>query len=508
MWAGARLAVRGCSRWGGRAVGGPGPSWSRWLHASPSAASNEAVIAVGSNLGSRAKNIWSGLNALASRGDAEVLQYGGLYETKPAYFDDQGDFLNTAVLVRTDLQPLDLLDALKGIEASSGRDLDGGGVRFGPRTLDLDIVFFGSGDFDDERLAIPHPRWRERAFVLAPLADLEPAGGGACSERLAEAKRAWSDLGGEAAIGGDDIRRVTPIGSSKVASFHSKSHVMGILNVTPDSFSDGGLFETRARCLERCHEMVLNGAGIIDVGGQSTRPGADLVPPEEEAERVLPIIEAIKADPDLASKALVSVDTFHSKVARLAVNAGADIVNDVTAGAFDEAIIDVVAESATPYVMMHMRGGPKTMQSKENTTYGDGGLVPTIARELGDRVELAVRSGLMPWCVITDPGIGFAKTHAQNLELLSSLCSLRQSFEPTFLRKQPMLVGPSRKGFLGVVAGRPDPKDRDAATSAALVIAAANECNIFRAHNVTYAADALKVADAVSAAGAVGGRNQ
>ncbi|QDZ22685.1 dihydropteroate synthase [Chloropicon primus] len=459
----------------------------------------EAVVAVGSNKGDRVGNIWRGLRALSMNDGVEVLQYGSLYETAPAYYEDQDDFLNSSVLLRTELEPVALLDALKGIEKESGRDLVGG-IRYGPRTLDLDIVFYGGGEVDHERLRVPHPRWKERSFVLAPLADLEPGSAPSsesCGSRLVEARRAWEDLGGEALVGGGEIRRVTPMGK-RVVNFSGRSHIMGILNATPDSFSDGGLYEAREKSVEQVRRMVSLGADIVDIGGQSTRPGADRVSSEEELGRILPVIEAVRRDEEL-SDVLVSVDTFYPRVAEEAVGAGADIVNDVTAGGFDESMYDAVGKLGTPYVMMHMRGDPKTMQSEEKTAYGD--LILEVAGELSAKVHAATRGGIMPWCIITDPGIGFAKTHSQNCEILGRTSELRRALSPGFARNAPMLVGPSRKGFLGTIVGKKDPRERDVATAAALVVASLGECNIFRVHNVAVAADALRVADALRAAG-------
>ena len=459
----------------------------------------EAVVAVGSNQGDRVSNVWAGLASLTARQDTEILQYGCLYETKPAYLEDQGDFLNTAVLVRTELGPIPLLDALKRIELECGRDV-GGGIRYGPRPLDLDVVFYGGLDFRDERLEVPHPRWRERSFVVAPVCDLLPvgaaSGAGSCSGRLEEARDAWRDLGGEASVGGDEIRRVIPTGSGEVVSLSDRSHIMGILNATPDSFSDGGLFQTTRESLTQARRMAREGATIVDVGGQSTRPGADRVGCQEELDRVLPVVEAIKGAGDL-SRVLVSVDTFYAQVAEEAVRAGADLVNDVSSGSLDADMHGTVARLGVPYVMMHMRGDPKTMQSAQNTSYAD--LVSDIASELDAKVDLALDEGMMPWCVITDPGVGFAKTHDQNCEILCRAGEIRRSFAKGFLRRAPMMVGPSRKGFLGRIVGKEDPKERDVATAAAAALASAQGCNLFRVHNVGVASDALRVADAVGA---------
>ena len=453
--------------------------------------------------------MWLGITTIDSRKDTEVLEYASLYETAPAYYTDQGDFLNSAILVRTKLQPLGLLDALKKIESELGRKLEGA-IRFGPRPLDLDIVFYGSGRFSDDRLEIPHPRWVERSFVLAPLSDFNTEtrrrrsfGGSecdddehSCSKYLDAAKRIWTERGGASLLGGNEIRRIIPVGK-KVVDFSSKSHIMGILNVTPDSFSDGGKFTSVDTSLKQVREMVSLGADIIDVGGQSTRPGADAISCQEECDRVLPIIEAIKADEEY-SQVLLSVDTFYSKVAEDAIRLGADIVNDVSAGRLDGDMYKIVAQAHVPFVMMHMRGNPKTMQSEACTSYSN--LVEDMASELESRVAIALERGVMPWCVITDPGVGFAKNHDQNKKIMKSLSEFRGKFSTGFLRNAPMLVGPSRKGFLGSIVNKAAPQDRDVATSAAIVLASMQGCNIFRVHNVGIASDALKVADAVRAA--------
>ena len=221
--------------------------------------------------------------------------------------------------------------------------------------------------------------------------------------------------------------------------------------------------------------------------------------PEVEMDRVLPLVEAIKREEGgpLAG-ALVSVDTFYWEVAQEALRLGADMVNDVTAGAFDEGgqMHRVVAEFGCPYVMMHSRGCPKTMQSAENTTYGN--LISDVARELEAKAQAAIQAGVMPWSIITDPGVGFAKAGvAQNCEIIARASEIRREFHSGFLSRAPMLVGPSRKGFLSEIVQKADPAERDVATAAALVIAASQNCNIFRAHNVEIASDALKVADAL-----------
>ena len=461
-----------------------------------------AVIALGSNQGDRVGLFREALRALRANGVVPQT-HSCLYETAPAYVTDQAAFLNAAVIVRVEDEsigtcPLKLLDLLKRTERRLGRA--DGGARFGPRPIDLDILFHDAGAFRDDRLEIPHPRFHERDFVLAPLADLgldvgvdadilhenddadaDPVRAGLCAARAL-----WRARGGEANIGTDAIRRVAPFGKDDaLRTWGTSTSIMGILNATPDSFSDGGALNSVdadsdegrtnggidvALAVGRAREMVAAGASFVDVGGQSTRPGARRVSAAEEARRVVPVVHAL-AEALRNTEACVSVDTFYGAVAAAAADAGADVVNDVSGGTLCPAMLGAVAATKRPlpYVCMHMRGDPGNMQSRELTTYAEDDVPGVVGRELLERARAAAAAGVEPWRIWSDPGIGFAKTPEGNWDTLAHLNVVRSELargSAGALAKAPMLVGVSRKGFLGEVTGRANALDRDPATAA------------------------------------------
>lgn len=246
----------------------------------------------------------------------------------------------------------------------------------------------------------------------------------------------------------------------------ARTHLMGVVNVTPDSFSDGGSRHTPERAVEHALALVREGADIIDIGGESTRPGADPISVEEELRRVIPVVERLAASTDAA----ISVDTTKSDVARAAVEAGATLVNDISAGTADPAMIPFVARSGAAYVAMHMRGTPKTMQ--EEPTYSD--VVLEVTRYLIDRAMTARREGIAQ--VIIDPGIGFGKTVEHNIKLIREIPVLVST-------EYPVLVGPSRKSFIGAVLGLPV-EERLEGTSAAVAACIFAGAHIIRVHDV------------------------
>ncbi len=257
--------------------------------------------------------------------------------------------------------------------------------------------------------------------------------------------------------------------------------LMGILNVTPDSFSDGGEFFDPDGAVDRAETLLDEGAQILDIGGESTRPGSDPVSPEEELRRVLPVLEGILAT---RPEAIISIDTYRASTAEAALDAGARIVNDVTALS-DPRMAPLVAERGSPVVLMHMRGEPKSMQ--QDPRYED--VVREVRDFLAYRVEHAARVGVKEDNIILDPGIGFGKTLEHNLALLNRLNSL---VEFGF----PVLVGTSRKSFLGKTSGR-GPKDRLFGTVAANVLAYERGATLFRVHDVRANKEALEVAVAI-----------
>jgi dihydropteroate synthase len=255
--------------------------------------------------------------------------------------------------------------------------------------------------------------------------------------------------------------------------------LMGVVNVTPDSFSDGGLYLDAEAAIEHGEQLVRDGAEILDVGGESTRPGAAEVGAEEERARVEPVVAG------LAGTVTVSIDTSKAVVADAALDAGASIVNDVTALRHDPEIGAVCAEHDAGLVLMHMQGDPRTMQA--NPVYDD--VVDDVKGFLAERLEAAVDTGVAEKRIWLDPGIGFGKTLDHNLELLRRLGELREL-------GRPLVIGTSRKSFLGKIDGS-DVGDRLGGTIASSILAAAEGADVLRVHDVAETAQAAKVASAI-----------
>ena len=257
--------------------------------------------------------------------------------------------------------------------------------------------------------------------------------------------------------------------------------LMGIVNVTPDSFSDGGQFERLPDAVRHGLALADAGAGILDVGGESTRPGSQEVPVQTVIDRVVPVIAELKKHRyDL----IVSVDTRKAEVARAALQAGADLVNDVSGLTYEPALAAVTAEYRAALVLMHMRGTPATMQKAEHLVYGD--IIAEVRNFLQQATDLALAAGVPANGIVWDPGLGFAKDREQNLELLQRLKELRKA-------GYPLLVGPSRKTFIGQLLNRPEPADRDWGTAGAVCRLAELQVEIIRVHNVAAMHDALTV---------------
>jgi dihydropteroate synthase len=260
-----------------------------------------------------------------------------------------------------------------------------------------------------------------------------------------------------------------------------RTHVMGILNVTPDSFSDGGQFFHRERAIEQGLAMAEDGADIIDVGGESTRPYSERVTEKEELDRVIPVIEGLRK----ALRIPLSVDTLKADVAREALRAGASMVNDISALRFDPAMAAVVAEAKVPVILMHMKGTPDSMQDKP--LYGN--LIQEIIDFLEAAVDRAVQGGISREMTIVDPGIGFGKTFDHNLEIIRELGRFR-------CLGRPVLLGSSRKAFIGHILDRPA-HERDTGTMATVAAAVMNGAHMVRVHDVKRAVETVRVVDAI-----------
>ncbi len=255
--------------------------------------------------------------------------------------------------------------------------------------------------------------------------------------------------------------------------------LMGVVNVTPDSFSDGGLYLDAEAAIAHGRELAEQGAAILDVGGESTRPGAEEVGAEEELARVEPVVAG------LAGTATVSIDTSKAAVARAALDAGASIVNDVTALRHDPEVGTACADRGAGLILMHMQGDPRTMQ--ENPSYDD--VVDDVKAFLAERLEAALDAGVAEELIWLDPGIGFGKNLGHNLELLRRLGELREL-------GRPLVIGTSRKSFLGKIDGSPV-EDRLGGTIASSILAAAEGADVLRVHDIAEAAQAAKVASAI-----------
>jgi dihydropteroate synthase len=261
--------------------------------------------------------------------------------------------------------------------------------------------------------------------------------------------------------------------------------LVGVLNATPDSFSDGGLHLDPARAAAAAVEMVAAGAAALDLGAESTRPGALPVPAAEERRRLRPVLRAVRA----AVGVPLSVDTTKAEVARMALTEGADVVNDVSAGRFDPALLLLCAREGVPVVLVHMRGTPTTMQRAPRYT----NVVTEVAAFLAARAEAARAAGVAADAIVLDPGIGFGKTVAHNCQLLHRL-------DAVVALGYPVLVGVSRKGFIGRLLGGRVPGERLHGTAAAVALAVAAGARLVRVHDVAAMRDVVRVAEAIAGA--------
>jgi len=265
--------------------------------------------------------------------------------------------------------------------------------------------------------------------------------------------------------------------------FGKKTYVMGVVNATPDSFSGDGLFNAPEIAVEQALRMARDGADVIDIGGESTRPGSEPVSPEEETRRVLPVIKGIRK----ASPIPISIDTYKSQVAQKALDEGADVINDISGLRFDPEMAGIAARHGAPVIVMHIKGSPRDMQ--KHPAYD--ALMPEIMDYLRGSIWKALDAGIPEDRIIIDPGIGFGKTFDHNLEILRNLSEL-------ISLEKPILTGVSRKAFIGYILGGAPPEERLEGTLAAIAVAVANGADIVRVHDVREAVKAVKVADAIT----------
>lgn len=425
----------------------------------------DIYLGLGANMGQRRTQLGSALAALERRG-VEVLRVSPIVES-PAMLPDAAPpawnlpFLNLVAQCRCPDGGRRLLDDIHAIERELGRGAQH--EHWAPRPIDIDILLCGDERISAPDLTVPHPGLAERNFVLSPLAALAPG-------------LELPGLGGKTVLA---ACRELP---------HHIPLWMGIVNVTPDSFSDGGTAYDPAdhptRAIDHARQLLDEGADLLDIGGESTRPGAEPVDADEELARILPVVEALAGD------TVVSVDTSKAVVARAAVEAGALLVNDVSAGRLDRDLLPTVAELDVGYVLMHMRGTPRTMQ--QDTSYHD--VVAEVYEFLARGLDQLADAGVAADHVLVDPGIGFGKTIEQNHALLGAVRQLAGL-------GAPVLIGTSRKSFLAADADLPAPADRVAGSVATATMAALAGAAMVRVHDVAQTRQAVDVARRMAAAG-------
>lgn len=270
--------------------------------------------------------------------------------------------------------------------------------------------------------------------------------------------------------------------ADQTIEFSQGALIMGVLNVTPDSFSDGGEFFDQEKAIAHGLQMADDGAAIIDIGGESTRPGSDSVPEEEELRRVIPVLERVRA----GSGVLISIDTAKASVAHAALDDGATIINDVSGGRSDDAMMPLAAKRKAAFIIMHMQGTPRTMQKAPH--YDD--VVAEVGKFFRQQYTRALECGIDPMAIAFDPGIGFGKTLEHNLELLRNLSRLR-------IDDRPLVVGVSRKSFLGKVIGSSEISERIAPTIAMTALLRERGADVLRVHDVKPNAAALRTTEAL-----------
>ena len=469
---------------GVRHVGRRGFSASSFVS---SAVSDEqsVFIGIGSNLGDRAEHIVGAIAALNAFPNIRFVQSAFMYETAPMHLSDQPAYLNTAVqlAVSGSTSPLALLRQLKAVETERGRVAN---VRYGARCIDLDILLFDRHVVDSAELTVPHMMMAHRPFVLAPLNDiaadvLHPIYKQTVAQLYAHVNAATT-----AASDGAVLCRVTPLRRGRLFRWKVRTYLMAIVNVTPDSFSDGNRFHTVDAAVSHSLSLLSSGADCIDIGGESTRPGAAPLSATEEAERVIPVITAVRRADDAA---VISIDTYHSETATAAIRAGADIINDISGGLFDDKMTAAVAALNVPYIISHTRGSVYSQHAAAHHRYAD--VVSDVRLELESRVDSALLSGLYRWNVVCDCGIGFAKSTEQNISLIRSLQRVRP-FD-TF----PLLIGPSRKRFISRLTGSEELPQRVFGTAATVTASISQGADMIRVHDVAEMSAVIKISDAV-----------
>lgn len=394
---------------------------------------HKVYLSLGSNIGDRSNNLNTAIRYIENLPDTFITKKSSILNTEPFGFTDQDDFLNMCLEIETQFTPHELLDELLAIEKKMGRIRE---FKWGPRNIDIDILFYDKEIINTHNLALPHPYIAERDFVLTPLSEI--AGDFIHPKLKKSIKTLKNELKKK-----DDVLNF----SGKTLKFGDKTLIMGILNATPDSFSDGGDHNGVKEAITHAKLMIEQGADIIDVGGESTRPGHTQITESEEIARVVPIIKELKK-----LDTIISIDSYKHNVVREALLAGADMVNDIWGLQYDDGeMAELVSKYQVPVIAMH----------NQNSSEYKGDIMDEIKKFFNKTFEIARENGISNDMVILDPGIGFGKTASQNIEVLSRLGELKDMGR--------ILLGTSRKRFIGSILGETDPKKRDIGTLATTV---------------------------------------
>ncbi|MEK7801086.1 MAG: dihydropteroate synthase, partial [Pseudomonadota bacterium] len=370
-----------------------------------------------------------------------------IYLTAPVPISNQPWYHNAVIAVETSLSAHDLLQTLHQIEADFGRVRS---VQNAPRVIDIDVLDYNGTVSSLKELELPHPRMVDRAFVLFPLSEIAPA---------------WCHP--VTGISIDDY--IAALSTDQSIKRDNSPEIMGIINVTPDSFSDGGAFYNPDKAIEHGLRLIDEGARYLDIGGESTRPNAISIAPEEELRRILPVIRGLKN-----CGAVLSVDTFHASTMAVALKENIGMINDITALEGDAKSISVLKDSDCQICLMHMQGTPSTMQN--NPVYKD--VVADVVAYLERRVAFCETNGIARNRLVVDPGIGFGKNLAHSIELLRNLSAFH-------VLPVPILLGASRKSFIAKIMGRDVPaSDRLGGSLAAVAAAVQHNIDIVRVHDV------------------------
>ncbi len=442
---------------------------------------HEALIALGSNLGDRAAHLHQAVQALGSVG--KVADTSFLYETAPILLEHQPWFLNAACRLLTPLGPRELLRALQQIEQDMGRVKT---VRYGPRIIDLDLAFLGDCILEElPFIQLPHYQAAQRDFVLEPLCDMVPDFVNPQTGLTLQAERDK--------LGRSPLPQILPVGK-QIWRLQEKTRVVGILNVSPESSLVPGRIPedaaAKATLARQIAQMEAAGADLIDIGAQTSRPRHALIPAAEEVRRLTAAFDVARA----ATTLPLSVDTFRSTAAKAALACGADVINDVWAGRFDPALLDLSAQAGIPHIFVYnnqrVRDPAYPGRLRNLRPFAPlGDVAAAVRRELEEALAAARGRGQCRWLQVTDPGLGFGKNLEQNAALLGDFGA-----GPEW--RYPVMSGSSRKGFLRQLASSGDAGPLQTGSLAAAVIAS-RTAHMVRVHDVADTTRALRVADAV-----------